>query len=349
MKKITILSLLILLSINIFASSDASSVKNILTEISSDSSSSGVSFVLDKYKDLNIKKGNGLFLHDEVILKYEDKEHSSLIEEILNSTDFSKEEYTIKDGKKVYVINKDGNTVNFQFPINYELNVNSDNLIDKKNKEHEALIKEVVNNTNFLNEDYLVEDNNQVYLFEKDNHVLEFIFSNDAYKAQKHSLTFSVAPYMLKILNFHKINKQHNSKYGFGLNLSYRYNLTKHLFTGITAEYRGFIEQGLLPSTYVSEMPITLQIGNYHRFNSKFELFAAVSGGLNLGFISPYLSLDAILAQFDLGFNYFLSDNVALNVKSNVSASYEHMEGNPLLNSITIITNPISIGLSIGE
>ena len=167
-------------------------------------------------------------------------------------------------------------------------------------------------------------------------------------KEFKHYITFASSPLMLKNVNFFNDNKSYESKYGFGLNLNYRYNLTNYLFAAVNAEYRGFVEQALLPKTYVSEMPLTLQLGYYNRLVSNLELFTSLSGGVNIGIFSPFISLNGLLAQFDLGFNYFLSENIALNVKSNVSASYQKDNKDSQYDTITLIITPIQIGMTIG-
>ena len=231
--------------------------------------------------------------------------------------------------------------------ISPNLELDTSNLeVEKYNKD---IVKNALSSINFNKEEYLQVGDKKVFIFEKDNNIIEFILKNkvENYKSLKHQIIFGVSPYTVKIVDFYKVSEIYKSRYGFGLNLSYRCNLTKHMYAGLAVEYRGFLEQRI-PKFYNNEMPITLQFGFHNRLNNKFEIFNSIAAGIKVGNFESFYSFNGTIVQLDFGFNHFLNENVAINVKTNVSAAYETVENQPFKSSITIVSTPIQIGVLLG-
>ena len=373
MKKSIVILLILLCSFSIYSKELSNSSTNLLSEVKNltnydNITDQGISYVLDNYKQYvnNIKKGNGVIIGHNDIFSLENNEYESLVDDVIATTDFNNEEFTIKGDEKVYVIKKDGNTFTFHFPLNCNLTINIDDLINEDNKKYRSLIEDLVENTNFCNEDYIVVEDGNIFILEKDDHIFEFNFPLAAdktkivktateetevnkFKRMDKQFIIGASPYLFKITDFFKSPiKARTTKYGAGLTLGSRYNITKTFSAGMNLEYRQFIENAFLPSNITHQIPVSLYVGYFNRLNDRVELFTTFGAGINVGLLDRFFSFRGLLTQFDFGFNYYLTESFAINIKSSFNTSYEAYNKEPILNSFTYIINPLQICMTLG-
>ena len=378
MKKSIVILLILLCSFSIYSNELSNSSTNLLSEVKNltnydNITDQGISYVLDNYKQYvnNIQKGNGVIIGHNDIFSLKNNEYESLVDDVIATTDFNNEEFTIKGDEKVYVIKKDGNTFTFHFPLNCNLTINIDDLINEDNKKYRSLIEDLVKNTNFCNEDYIVVEDGNIFIFEKDDHIFEFNFpltdektkivktteeeTMDAkpvvnkFERMDKQFIVGASPYLFKITDFFKSPiKARTTKYGAGITLGSRYNITKAFSAGMNLEYRQFIENAFLPSQITHQIPVSLYVGYFNRLNDHVELFTTFGAGINVGLLDRFFSFRGLLTQLDFGFNYYLTESFAINIKSSFNTSYEAYNKEPILNSFTYIINPLQICMTIG-
>ena len=229
--------------------------------------------------------------------------------------------------------------------------IDVDDVITENNEEYRDLIEEVSSNINFKNEEFISVDDRNIFIFEKDNHVLEFKLLNEIEEIKKirRYLTASYSLCMKKSVNYYKtVRDSEKSKSAYGYNLNFRYNITDHFYTALNTEYRSFVEERNILSDNTIEIPIVLQFGSNLKFANFFEVYSSFGAGINIGIMGQFYSLHETIAQFDLGTNIFLNRRIALNAKSTATLSHQYNKDNPKYSTMTLVIVPIQLGMTIG-
>lgn len=139
----------------------------------------------------------------------------------------------------------------------------------------------------------------------------------------KNEIDLSVSPYSLSYTAFERkgndINLNEISKFGFSVNLAYRYKLMNNFKIGGETGFAYYLMtpdgyDGLNIDKYWS-VPLIFILDGTVKINDKYDFYGGGGLGISISSIKSEPRI-AFLLEFALGFNFAISGNIALNIES---------------------------------